>query len=343
MPLFNVIQWKNKPGEIIYNFPEGSLVIGSQLIVMENQEAIIFKEGKAFDSFGSGRHTLSTKNVPLLKEVVNLPFGGNSPFPAEVYFVNKTEIPNLKWGTKQPIIFQDPIYRIPVPIRAFGTFSIKIKDARSFLIMAIGTWRAFTSEIVSTTLRDQIILPKLSDLIAEFILTKNITILIIAQYYDQIGISGKEKIQADFSSYGIELLRFAVESINVPDDDDSVKRLKKALSDSAEIGIMGQENYKMRRTFDTMEKAAESGGAAGGLLGAGIGVGIGQQMGGMISPLISGVLTKLSCPFCNAQNNQDAKFCSSCGKELSSKITCSKCGVEISSLDKFCSKCGSKV
>ena len=190
MALLDVVQWDNKPGEVINRFQEGDIAIGSQLIVKEGQEAIFFKNGQALDSFGPGRHTLSTGNIPILEKLINLPFGGKTPFPAEVYFVNKTEIPNLKWGTKQPMQLLDPIYNLPVPIRSFGSYSLKIVDIKSFLIMAIGTWQAFTTDAIGSALRDQVILPKVQDLVAEFMIKQNITILKLPAYYDEIGSAG---------------------------------------------------------------------------------------------------------------------------------------------------------
>ena len=154
MALIDVVQWDNKQGEIIHRFPEGAISMGAQLIVMEHQEAIFFKEGRALDSFSAGRHTLKSGNIPILEKLVNLPFGGKTPFPAEVYFLNKSEIPNLKWGTKQPIQLLDPLYNIAIPVRAFGNYSIRIDDSKSLLMMAIGTWKAFTTDAIGTALRD---------------------------------------------------------------------------------------------------------------------------------------------------------------------------------------------
>ncbi len=348
MALIDVAEWKNSQGEVIYRFPEGAVSMGGQLIVMEHQEAILFKEGRAMDGFGPGRHTLKTGNIPILEKLINLPFGGKSPFPAEIYFVNKTEIPNLKWGTKQPIQLLDPTYNIAIPIRAFGAYSIRIKDTKSFLTMAIGTWQAFTTDAVGTALRDQIILPKLQDLIAEFMMKQNITILKLAAYYDEIGVSGKAKIADDFTTFGIELVRFAVESVNIPEEDESVKRLKKALADKAEINIMGGEDYKMRRTFDTMEKAAGSNGMAGGMMGAGMGFGMGGQMAGMMNQAMGGggqqaQAGQIACPHCNTQNPAQAKFCSSCGKEMQVQAECPSCKAKMPANSKFCPSCGANM
>ncbi len=349
MALLDVVQWDNTQGDIIHKFPEGAISMGAQLIVRENQEAVLFREGRALDTFGPGRHTLKTGNIPILEKLINLPFGGKSPFPAEVYYVNITEIPNLKWGTKQPIQLLDPTYNLAIPVRAFGAYSIRVKDTKALLMMAIGTWQAYTTEAVGSALRDMVIMPKLQDLISETMIKQNITILKIAAYYDEIGMAGKAKIAEDFTSFGIELVRFAVESINFPEEDESVKRLKKALADKAEINIMGGDDYRMKRTFDTMEKAASGDGMAGGMMGAGMGVGMGQQMGQMMGAAMGTGQQgqqqaqggQVACPHCRVMNAQNAKFCSSCGKEMTVPgVKCTKCGAMAQPGAKFCPECG---
>jgi membrane protease subunit (stomatin/prohibitin family) len=347
MALIDVVEWKNKKDEVIYRFPVGAVSLGAQLIVAENQEAVFFREGQALDSFGPGRHTLKTGNIPILEKIINIPFGGKSPFPAEIYFVNKTEIPNLKWGTKSPMQIMERKFNLPVPIRAFGNYSIRIQDIKPFLIMAIGTWQAFTTEDIGTALRDQLILPKLQDLIAEFIIKQNIMIFDLVAYYDEIGSAARAKIVEDFSNFGVELVRFAVESINIPEDDETVQRLKKALADKAEINIMGGDDYKMRRTFDTMEKAAENDGGAGNMMGAGMGFGMGTQMSNMMGQAMGAAQqpqqagqTQVNCPSCQAPNPAGAKFCSVCGKPMVTEKVCPSCQAKVPAASKFCPSCG---
>ncbi len=354
MALLDVVQWDNKPGEVINRFKEGDIAMGSQLIVREGQEAIFFKDGQALDSFGPGRHTISSGNIPIIEKIVNLPFGGKSPFPAEVYFINKTEIPNMKWGTKQPMQLLDPVYNLPVPIRSFGSYSFKIVDIKSFLIMATGTWQAFTSDAIGVALKDQVVLPKVQDLVAEFMIKNDVTILKLPAYYDEIGAAGKAKMVEDFSSFGVELVRFAVESINIPEDDENVQRLKKALADKAEMSIMG-DDYRTKRTFDTMEAAAGNEGMAGGMVGAGMGVGMGQQMGAMMGGVMGGVgagapqggaaqAPQTACPSCSTPNPAGAKFCASCGKPMVvPQSACPSCNANIPQGTKFCPSCGANL
>jgi membrane protease subunit (stomatin/prohibitin family) len=278
MALIDVVEWNNSEGDIIYRFPEGDISLGAQLIVRENQQAILFKEGQALDTFGPGRHTLTTGNIPLLEKLINLPFGGKTPFPAEVYFINITEIPDMKWGTKTPIQLQDPVYQIPIPVRAFGAYSLRIRDVKPFLIMATGTWQATDTDSIGGSMRDQVIIPRVKDLIAEFMIKQKITILQMVAYQDEIAAAGKAKMVEEFESFGLELLRFSVESINYPEDDEMVQRLKKALADNMEINVQGA-NYDKRRTYDTVEKAASNEGMAGAAMGAGMGFGMGNTMG----------------------------------------------------------------
>ena len=124
MSLLHVVKYSGpaagRGGEeqwLVWKYPSESIPIGSQLIVGPGQEVIFFNEGNVADSFGPGTHTLSTKNIPLLQKLVNLPFGGDTPFAAEVYFVNRIAKLDMKWGTADPIRMRDPTYDILVPIR----------------------------------------------------------------------------------------------------------------------------------------------------------------------------------------------------------------------------------
>ncbi len=286
MALIDVVDWQNKEGEILYRFPEGDVVMGAQLIVREHQIAFFMKEGKLADALGPGRHTLESKNIPILEKLVNLPFGGKSPFPAEIFFLNNTIIPDLKWGTPQPIQIMDPEFNLAIPVRAFGSYSIKLKDPKEFLLMAIGSWQAKTTEDIAKTLRDQIIMTRLQDLISEFMIKQNVSALKLVAYLDEIGEAGKNKIQDEFHDFQLELVKFNVQSINIPEEDETVKRLKKILTDKAEMKIMGSD-YDKRRTFDTMEKAAGNEGMAGGMMGAGMGFSLGNQMGAMMGNVMN--------------------------------------------------------
>ena len=138
---------------LVWKYPSENLTLGTQLIVNQSQEAIFVKGGKALDVFGPGTHTLSTGNLPFLQKLINLPFGGKTPFTAEVWFVNKTIKRGLKWGTKGPVQVLDPIYMYPVNLRAFGEWGLRVTlcqsdcrnatRSRQFQNRSIFCWRDF--------------------------------------------------------------------------------------------------------------------------------------------------------------------------------------------------------
>jgi len=133
MAIIDVVKFEGPPDVFAWRYPNQELGTWTQLIVHESQEAILYKGGQALDSFSAGRHTLSTANIPILSNIINLPFGGKSPFTAEVWFINKMRSLDVKWGTSAPIQLQDPKYNIIVSVRAFGQFGVQISNPRKFL------------------------------------------------------------------------------------------------------------------------------------------------------------------------------------------------------------------
>src|SRR5262245_65600195 len=134
-----VIEWKDDSGrEMVWRFAAGGEIkLGAQLVVSENQWAVFFRDGKALDTFSAGRHTLTTGNIPLLTRLIGLPFGGTSPFRADVYFVSRKVFPDLKWGTKDPVAFRDADLAM-VRLRAHGVFGIRVRQARVFVSQIAG-------------------------------------------------------------------------------------------------------------------------------------------------------------------------------------------------------------
>ena len=133
MALIDVVKWEVNDRELVHKFLSEDLRIGTQLVVYSGQTAFFVKGGKVMDQFESGTYTIKTENIPLLNKLINLPFGGNSPFQAEVWFVNKLAIMDTKWGTPTPIQLEDPKYGVIVPVRAFGQYGLKVEDPKALL------------------------------------------------------------------------------------------------------------------------------------------------------------------------------------------------------------------
>ncbi|MFG6356633.1 MAG: SPFH domain-containing protein [Acetatifactor sp.] len=354
MAIVDVVKYEGDPGLLAWKFPVSDLSTWTQLIVNESQEAILYKDGKALDVFGSGRYTLETKNIPILNNIINLPFGGRSPFAAEVWYVNKLSTLDVKWGTPSPVQMQDPKYQIFVPVRANGLFGIRVEDSRQFLVKLVGTMPSFDRNMLVNYFRG-LYVTKVKDALSAYLLKKQISVMEINAYIDELSGYMKERIEPDMAEYGIRLINFYVNEISVPEDDPSVKKLKDALAKKAEMDIIGFD-YRQERSFDALEGAATNPGSAGALfMGAGIGTGMGFGMGGAMGSAFgeigkeirtaegpaSGQDGQITCPGCGSRIPAKGKFCPECGKPLTRK--CPKCDAAIEGAPKFCPECGEKL
>lgn len=290
MALIDVVKCEIVDGEFCHKFPSEDLRIGSQLIVYPSQTAFFVKGGVICDEFSSGTHTIKSENIPLLNKIVNVPFGGDSPFQAEVWFVNLINKLDLPWGTPQPIQLEDPKYKIIVPVRAHGQYGLKIVNPRVFLETLIGNMQSFTAEKIDSYFKGKII-SSLNALIANTIINKGISVLDINAQLMDMSASCEAQLNDIFAKYGIGIVEFSIMSITVPQDDDSVIRLKKAKDTAARISVTGKDVYQMERSFDVLETAAGNEGTGGAMaamgvgLGAGVGAGtaVGQMAGQMFN------------------------------------------------------------
>lgn len=193
---------------LIYKYPSEQLVLGSQLIVNQGQEALFFKGGKALDLFGPGSHTLSTGNLPILHKLVDFPFGGKSPFTAEIYFVNKTTRLDMKWGTSTPIPLEDPRYGLILNFGARGQYGIHIKDSRLFVSRIIGSVSngAIMDHLLILKYFNGLINTKIKSVAAEYMIKKQISFLEISQYLSELSDVFKKTVDEEFDRFGIEIV-----------------------------------------------------------------------------------------------------------------------------------------
>ena len=265
--------------EIVHRIPErgsGSFRLGSQLIVRESQAAIFFRDGKALDTFGPGRHTLTTANIPLLGKLIGAAFDGRSPFKAEVYFVTLRELTDMKWGTPQPIVIPDPILGM-ARITGYGTYSIQITDPQLFVTKIVGTQKLYSTRDIEGFFRS-IILSKMTDLIGEM----GKSIIQMAAFVEELGAGVRAKAQEEFASRGVTLNSFYVESIS-PTEETA-----KAIDARAAMGAIGDMGaYAQYQSAQAIREAAQNQGAAGSGMGLGAGIGLGAAAGQMLGQTLT--------------------------------------------------------
>lgn len=286
MALIDVIKCDVNSNEFIYKFPSDDLRIGSQLVVYPSQTAFFLKGGKICDEFTSGTYTIKTENIPLLNKLINLPFGSDSPFKADVWFVNQISKLDMKWGTPQPIQLEDPKYGIIVPVRAYGQYGIRISNPRVFMETLIGNMSSFSAEKIDDYFKGKLI-SLLNNLISEKMITEKVSVIEINAQLMMMSEYCQTQLTKYFTQYGIELIDFSFMSINVPQDDPSFIKLKNAIDKAAQLKIVGRDIYQMDRSFDVMEKAAANEGSMASVanmgMGLGMGLNLGNQMGNMMT------------------------------------------------------------
>lgn len=282
MALVDVIKYEVNDRELVGKFPSDKIALGSQLVVYPTQTAFFVKGGQICDEFAAGTYTIKTENIPLLGKLVNKPFGGESPFQAEVWFVNQVAILDGKWGTPAPIQIEDPKYNVIVPVKAFGQFGFHVANPRLFLERLVGNMPSFSVDKLITYFRG-IILTKLTNLITAKLYAESLSVININAHVEAISAYAHEQLRGVFADYGIDLEMFTAIQINVDESDPSFRKLKSAKDDVARINIMGKENYQMQRSFDVLESAAENEGS--GLVGTGVGIGAGVNIGSQVGAM----------------------------------------------------------
>ena len=295
MALIDVISIESNGQELVAKFPSDNLRLGSQLVVHPAQTAFFVHGGKIYDEFTAGTYTLKNEELPLLNKVINLPLGGDSPFKAEVWFISQLHKLDIKWGTTQPIQLEDPRYKIIVPVRAYGQYGIKVATPRTFLETLVGNMTAFSSDKVEQYFKGKIVM-QLSALIAQKIAKDNVSILDINTQLIELSAFCQQQLNQSFAKYGIELVDFNIMSVNVPEDDPSLQRLKKAKDLAARLQVTGRDVYQMERSFDVLETAAGNTGAGGQMMAMGAGLGAGVGIGGQFVQMAQGINTNPTSP-----------------------------------------------
>ena len=354
--LFDVISCEMSNDTFVQRSEIDDFNAKSQLIVAESQEAVFFKEGKALDLFGPGRHTLNSANLPIIRSFYEKLFDRKTVFPCSVFFVNKVVPLDMKWGTDSPIELVDPQYGLTIHVGAFGQMGVKIKDARKFIAKISGQLHTFTNDDVSRYIKGAV-MQTVKVKIAEAIMSEKISIQAIAPHLKTLAERIQGELAEEFDFLGLELCKFYIMNIRALEEDmevldqarkDYVKGVFAAKTARESRDIQGYD-YRTERQFDVMEEAAGNAGAGNVMapgLGLGMGFGLGKGISNTMAETSQETMAKKpanKCPKCGAEVPTGAKFCPGCGEKLNVQRFCSNCGQPLKEGDKFCANCGTKV
>jgi membrane protease subunit (stomatin/prohibitin family) len=334
--LIDVIEWTDSSSKTMvhkYDMNGKEIMMGAQLTVRESQAAIFVNEGEIADVFGPGRYELQTSNMPILTALKSWKYGFNSPFKADVYFVNTKQFLDMKWGTSNPVMMRDAEFGM-IRIRAFGIYSFKVSDPARFLKEVFGTAALFTVEGVEGQIKRTVV-SNLSDAIAE----SKIPALDLAANYEELSNYAMQAINPKLTELGLTLCSFIIENISLPEE------VEKSIDKRTSMGVLGNlDQYAKYQAAEAIRDAANN---QNGMAGVGVGMGAGAAMGQILSqgmtqsapaqPAIGTI-----CSACGASIPAGSKFCPECGVKQSVGAFCTSCGKEIPAGTKFCPECGAK-
>jgi membrane protease subunit (stomatin/prohibitin family) len=299
---------------------EEELRLGTQLVVNQSQEACFILGGKLLDVFGPGTHTLSTKNLPILASIIGLAFGGESPFKAEVYFINKSVSMDAKFGLI-PFNMIEPTFKVPIPVTSRGSFALAVSDSKLFLNKIIGAVSDFETRTLSQYFRG-VIVESTKNAITKIAKEQMLSPLELESIVFEVANAVRVLLASTILDYGLDLKLFNIEAIPIIDEDPKVKKIiedyQRIMSEDAEERMRLKRRsdnldvYKVERSFDTSEKVAENmggglGGDGGNLIGTMIGMGMVSPLANQMGNIMQGN-TMNTVPQVNSTQDNDEVF-----------------------------------
>lgn len=335
MAFIDMVEWRPQSNDIFaYRYNESNLSTATQLVVRESQEAVLFSKGQIIAKFGPGKHTLNTENIPLLRNLFGIPFGGKNPFTAEVWFVNKAAPLTIDWKTASARIM-DADYGVMVPITAKGRYGLKVKDAERFLIKLVGTLNTFNSAQLTDHFMGPLI-TKTNSAIVSYMTANKVGVNQIAAYLEQISRFIESPLKEFWEDYGLEMTGFYITSIDLDTSTPDGKKISEAMSDKSAQSIAGY-TWQQKEAFSVANKGISNNSSMG-VLGAAMMTGV-IGGGGFGAQMITPPAAQAGGAFA-AMNNQMNQMGGSSPLNNKKEVFCSNCGKKFPSTSKFCPFCG---
>ena len=372
MAICEIIKYEGDSKTLVYKFPEEDFNTFSQLIVHESQEAILFKNGQMCDTFGPGKYTMHTGNIPILNKLVNLPMGGESPFHCEIYFVNKALALDYNWGTSSQALVMDQTFQLLLHVGASGVIGIKINDPRKLMVKIVGTESQLTAEQCLRYFRENVS-AKVKQYIAKVMQQPGMSFITLDTQLLDFSAAVKERLAEDFSDVGIDIYNFIISAIKIPTEEYEVitagqrqmqqeqynvrsaqfekqRRIIAAEGEAAYREIQGynwtdEQKAEIAKAYAANEGAQNSPAGMFAQAPAALMFGnmLSNNMGALfdLEPKVSDPAPQGSGEVCAPSGDAAHTDPASSGPaEERAAITCPQCGAQVKATAKFCSECG---
>ena len=361
MALIDCASWKPQSDEFVfaYRYPQTNLSTYTQLIVYESQEALLFSKGQLMGKFGPGKHTLDTENLPVLRSLFGIPFGGKNPFTAEIWIVNKLYPANLNWNVNNMTI-HDADYQTMLPLQANGQYGLVVSEPEKFMLKMVGTKDVFTeSDMLSQAYGEFSI--KVKSAIVQFMSSQRVGYKLISAHLENLSQYIKQNLLSFWQEYGLSMTKFYVTDITIDTSTPEGRKVSEALASQASMSITGH-SWQQEQMFgvannavDQMSGAAGGNGILAGLMamnmmgsfGNGVGAGMmqthagqptfGPGQSGADQPQPAQAVREVYCANCSKKHLTTERFCPHCGNEYN---PCPRCGSDNMKNARRCVSCG---
>ena len=315
MELYSVIKNDGPNGVLFWKHPNKDFRTGSQLIVKESEEALFVYGGIIYEVFSGGTYSLTTPNYPFIDKLRSMFAGGRNAFSCEIYFVNKADALDLRWGTDSPIQVRDPVYGIATQIVSRGSFTVRVSNSKKFVLKFVGGNAYLVADDAVQRKFRAMFIQNIKTAIAAAVKASKEEILGIASRLNEFADMIAPMVAPALEEYGLELVNFYISAVDIPEDAPGRRQLEAATAQRAEFAVLG-DNWQRAQTRDLMMATARNQGSAG--MGAGIGFGLAAmgQFGELTRQTIAAGAGAKFCSACGLAIVQGAKFCSGCGHKL---------------------------
>ncbi len=343
MAIIDSISWSPQGNEIIYayKYPENNLSTYTQLVVNESQVALLFSKGELMGKFGPGKHTLSTENLPVLRRLFGLPFGGKNPFLAQVWFVNLIDNYSIPWQIKK-LAIHDSDYQTNLPLLIDGQYGLRITDPEKFLIKMVGTRNAFSQRDLTLQFEGEFT-TRAKSAIVTFMNENRIGYKSISAHLAGLSDMLRATLSDFWKDQGVELTKFYVSNVDIDDTTPEGRKVKEAIATQSSMSITGH-TWQQEQMFDTANNAmsglagaAGGGGLLGGLMAINMMNGMGGAMGG------AAMNPQFQQPtFGGGQGGGQMAAGQQAGNVGVKMVYCSACAKKFPNSMAFCPHCGNK-
>lgn len=285
--LRSVIEWNDPARDLIFErWSENGDEIkrASKLLVNPGQGCIFVYEGRVRALLVKpGLISLDTANIPFWTTIKKLMQFFESEHKVGIYFFRHTKFLDQKWGTKSLIKYEDPKYKFPVRLRAFGNYAFRITNPRSFFVNVMSNAQSYSAIEFREVMNGRILQP-----ITDYLATASFSYSDIDANREEIAQDIRDKTEPIFNKLGFELTDFRIEGTTFDDDTNKrINRIADIMAESHAASAAGMDYAGLQQLEALREAARNEGGAAGIGMGVGAGMGFGQmmanQMGGNIA------------------------------------------------------------